>query len=144
MTDNAVAVASDHAGFFLKEQIVEELEQAGYDVVDLGTDSEDSVDYPDFGKKMAEAIESEKAERGVIVCGTGIGIAMAANRSKAVRAAVCHDVTSTRLARAHNDANVLALGARLIGTEVAKECLNVFLATEFDGGRHAGRVEKLS
>jgi len=144
MTDSPVAVASDHAGFFLKQQIAEELERAGHDVLDLGTDSEESVDYPDFGKKMAEAIESGKAERGVIVCGTGIGIAMAANRSKAVRAAVCHDVTSARLARAHNDANVLALGARLLGVEVAKDCVNVFLATDFDGGRHARRVEKLS
>jgi ribose 5-phosphate isomerase B len=93
---------------------------------------------------MVEAIESGKCERGVLVCGTGIGIAIAANRSKAVRAAVCHDVTSVRLAREHNDANVIALGARLIGTEVAKDCVNVFLATDFAGGRHARRVEKLS
>jgi ribose 5-phosphate isomerase B len=144
MKDSPVAVASDHAGFFLKQQLSEELKQAGYEVLDLGTDSEKSVDYPDFGRKMAEAIESGKVERGVIVCGTGIGISMAANRSRAVRAAVCHDVTSARLAREHNDANVLALGARLIGSEVAKDCVNVFLATEFAGGRHARRVEKLS
>jgi ribose 5-phosphate isomerase B len=144
MTDSPVAVAADHAGFFLKQQIAEELEQSGYKVLDLGTDSEESVDYPDFGFKMAEAIESGKAERGIIVCGTGIGIAMAANRNRAVRAAVCHDVTSARLAREHNNANVLAMGARLLGAEVAKDCVNVFLATDFGGGRHARRVEKLS
>jgi len=115
----------------------------GYDVLDLGCNGPASVDYPDFGRAVAEAVANGRAERGVIVCGTGIGISIAANRNPRVRAAPCHDETSARLAREHNDANVLALGARLVGPEVAKACLRVFLATEFAGGRHAARVAKL-
>jgi len=144
MAGASIAVASDHAGFDLKELLKRDLEQAGHDVLDLGTKSTESVDYPDFGKAMAEAIGSGKAERGVLVCGTGIGISIAANRNTKVRAAVVHDVTSARLSREHNDANVVAFGARLIGVEVAREALKVFLATKFEGGRHAGRVAKLS
>ena len=138
-----VAIASDHAGVALKGVLVEELRALGHEVLDLGTNGTDSVDYPDFGHALAETIASGRAGRGVAVCGTGIGISIAANRHAGVRAAVCHDVTSARLAREHNDANVLALGARLIGEEVAKECLRVFLATDFPGGRHVGRVAKL-
>lgn len=143
MTEKPLAVASDHAGFDLKSLIVEDLERQGYEVLDLGTHGPESVDYPDFGHALAETIASGKADRGIIVCGTGIGIAMAANRHASVRAAVCHDQTSARLAREHNDANVLALGARLVGTEVAKDCAKTFLTTAFAGGRHARRVEKL-
>jgi ribose 5-phosphate isomerase B len=112
--------------------------------LDLGTNSAQSVDYPDFGTAMADAVASGKAERGVLVCGTGIGISMAANRNPKVRAALVHDVTSARLSRLHNDANVVAFGQRLIGTETAREALKVFLGTEFEGGRHANRVAKLS
>ncbi len=115
----------------------------GHEILDLGTDGPGSVDYPDYGTALAESIASGKAERGVAICGTGIGISIAVNRHPGVRAALCHDETSARLAREHNDANVLALGARLIGVEVAKGCLRAFLETEFAGGRHAARVAKL-
>ena len=144
MPGGTIAVASDHAGFDLKELLKRDLQQAGHDVLDLGTNSTESVDYPDFGKAMAEAIGSGKVGRGVLVCGTGIGISIAANRSPKVRAALVHDVTSARLSREHNDANVVAFGARLIGVEAAREALKIFLATPFEGGRHAGRVAKLS
>ncbi|MBI3196178.1 MAG: ribose 5-phosphate isomerase B [Rhodospirillales bacterium] len=144
MAGATIAVASDHAGFDLKELLKRDLQQAGHDVLDLGTNSTDSVDYPDFGKAMADAIGSGKAGRGVLVCGTGIGISIAANRNPKVRAALVHDVTSARLSREHNDANVVAFGARLIGTETAREALKIFLDTEWAGGRHAGRVAKLS
>ncbi len=144
MSAQTIAIASDHAGFDLKELLKNELQGAGHTIVDLGTASTTSVDYPDFGKALARAIRDGQAERGVLVCGTGIGIAMAANREPAVRAAVVHDATSARLARQHNDANVMALGARLVGPEVARDCLRVFLETPFEGGRHAPRVAKLS
>jgi len=144
MTEKPIAIAADHAGFALKQTLIEVLAGRGLTVLDLGTDGPASVDYPDFGEALARAIETGRAERGVLVCGTGIGISIAANRNPAVRAALCHDGTSARLARLHNDANVLALGARLIGEEVAKDCLATFLDTEFEGGRHARRVAKLS
>jgi ribose 5-phosphate isomerase B len=144
MPGGAIAVASDHAGFDLKEILKRDLQEAGLEVLDLGTNSTQSVDYPDFGIAMADAVASGKAERGVLVCGTGIGISMAANRNPKVRAALVHDVTSARLSRLHNDANIVAFGQRLIGTETAREALKVFLGTEFEGGRHANRVAKLS
>jgi ribose 5-phosphate isomerase B len=144
MPGGAIAVASDHAGFDLKEILKRDLQEAGLEVLDLGTNSTQSVDYPDFGAAMADAVASGKAERGVLVCGTGIGISIAANRNPKVRAAVVHDVTSARLTRLHNDANVVAFGARVIGAETAREALKVFLDTNFEGGRHSGRVAKLS
>lgn len=144
MPGGAIAVASDHAGFDLKEILKRDLQEAGHEVLDLGTDSTASVDYPDFGKAMGEAIASGKVARGVLVCGSGIGISIAANRNPKVRAVLAHDVTSARLSREHNDANVIAFGQRLIGVETAREALQVFLSTEWAGGRHAGRVEKLS
>lgn len=144
MAGASIAVASDHAGFDLKELLKRDLQQAGYDVLDLGTNSTASVDYPDFGRAMADAIASGRVARGVLVCGTGIGISIAANRNPKVRAALVHDETSARLSREHNDANVVAFGQRLIGTETARAALKVFLNTEFEGGRHAGRVAKLS
>ena len=144
MPATPVAIASDHAGVALKGALIEELRALGHEVLDLGTDGPDSVDYPDFGHALAETVAAGRAGRGVILCGTGIGISIAANRHPGIRAAVCHDGTSARLAREHNDANVLALGARLIGDEVARECLRIFLATPFaGGGRHARRVAKL-
>ncbi len=144
MNKITVALAADHAGFALKEELRTELDQAGVEYIDLGTNSTDSVDYPDFGRAVAEAIAGGRANRGVIICGTGIGISIAANRISGVRAAVCHDATTARLAREHNDANVLALGARIVGGEVAKDCLHAFLSTPFDGGeRHQRRVKKL-
>ncbi len=138
-----IALAADHAGYELKTMLVEELRSMGHEILDLGTDGPGSVDYPDYGAALAESIASGEAERGVAVCGTGIGISIAVNRHPGVRAALCHDETSARLAREHNDANVLALGARLIGPEVAKGCLRAFLETEFAGGRHVARVAKL-
>ena len=144
MAAETIAVAADHAGFELKETLKRDLEAAGYAVLDLGTHSTASVDYPDFGKALADCIAAGRAARGVAVCGTGIGISIAVNRNPRLRAAVCHDASSTRLAREHNDANVLALGARLIGVETARDCLRSFLATPFAGGRHVNRVAKLA
>jgi ribose 5-phosphate isomerase B len=144
MPAETIVIASDHAGFELKESLKAELEARGFAALDLGTTNRDSVDYPDFADRVAGAIKDGRARRGVLVCGTGIGIAMAANRHRHLRAAVCHDVSSARLSRLHNDANVLALGARLIGVEVAKDCLGTFLATAYEGGRHDRRVAKLS
>jgi ribose 5-phosphate isomerase B len=139
-----IAIAADHAGYDLKSLLVPELKSLGFEVLDLGTDSRDSVDYPDFADALARAIERGQVKRGVLVCGTGLGIAIAANRHRAVRAGVCHDATTARLARQHNDANVLALGARIVGAEVAKDCLRAFLSTDFEGGRHTRRVAKMS
>jgi len=139
-----IAIASDHAGFELKAILKQELQELGFGVLDLGTETSASVDYPDYGRAAARAIADGRVARGVIVCGTGIGISIAANREPKVRAALCHDVSSARLARQHNDANVLAMGARLIGVETARDCLRAFLATEFEGGRHRSRVAKLS
>jgi ribose 5-phosphate isomerase B len=144
MAGATIAVASDHAGFDLKEILKQDLQAAGYAVLDLGTNSTASVDYPDFGRAMGEAIALGKAEKGVLVCGSGIGISIAANRNPAVRAVLAHDATSARLSREHNDANVVAFGQRTTGIEVAREALKVFLQTAFEGGRHAGRVAKLS
>lgn len=144
MPAETIAIASDHAGFDLKESLKAELAAKGFAALDLGTTNRDSVDYPDFADRLAVAIKEGRARRGVLVCGTGIGIAMAANRHRHLRAAVCHDVSSARLSRLHNDANVLALGARLIGVEVAKDCLGAFLTTAYEGGRHDRRVAKMS
>ncbi len=139
----AIAVASDHAGFPLKCLLADEMRAAGLEVLDLGTDGPGAVDYPDFGKAVAEAVTGGRASRGVVVCGTGIGISIAANRYPGVRAAVCHDISSARLSRQHNDANVLAMGGRLLGVETAKDCLKAFMETPFEGGRHQNRVDKL-
>ncbi len=138
-----IALAADHGGFALKQVLKAMLEQDGLAVLDLGTHSTDSVDYPEFGAAMAAAIAAGEAERGVLVCGSGIGISIAANRHPAVRAALVHDITTARLSRQHNDANVVAFGARVIGEDTAKDCLRAFLNTPFDGGRHSRRVAKL-
>lgn len=143
MTAETIAVASDHAGYEMKQQLAEELRGKGFEVLDLGAHGLDSVDYPDFGIALGKAIAEGRAGRGLLVCGSGIGISIAANRNPAVRAALCHDVTTARLCRQHNDANVLALGARLIGPETASQCLSAFLETPFEGGRHQRRVDKL-
>jgi ribose 5-phosphate isomerase B len=138
-----VAIGSDHAGVQLKGLLKAELAGLGYAVDDLGTHGGDSVDYPDFGTAVAQAVASGKAWRGVVICGSGIGISIAANRVPGARAALCTHGLMARLARQHNDANVLALGERLTGVDVAKDCLKEFLATPFEGGRHQRRVEKL-
>ena len=144
MTRTTIAIGSDHAGFDLKQVLAVYLAELGDDVLDLGTDGPASVDYPDFGAAVAAAVADGRARFGVVVCGTGIGISIAANRNPKVRAAVCHDHVTAEMSRRHNDANILALGARIIGVEVAKDCLRTFLTTPFDGGRHVGRVAKLS
>jgi len=143
MSRDTIAMAADHAGYPLKESLKADLVARGLDVLDLGTHSVDSVDYPDFAAKLATALKDGKAKRGVLICGTGIGISIAANRYAHVRAALCAEPVAARLARQHNDANVLVLGARLIGSEVARDCLSVFLSTDFEGGRHSARVGKL-
>jgi ribose 5-phosphate isomerase B len=143
MPNETIAIAADHAGIDLKSVLSEELRQAGFTVLDLGTNSAESVDYPDFADALVGALKGGRAGRGVLVCGTGIGISIAANRHKGVRAALCRDATDARLAREHNDANVLVLGGRTTGVEVARDCLKTFLATPFGGGRHARRVQKL-
>lgn len=139
-----IAVASDHAGYALKALLAADLAAAGHVVVDLGpADPETAVDYPDFGRACAEAVVGGRARFGVVVCGSGIGISIAANRVPGARCALVHDHLSARLARQHNDANLIAFGARLIGTETARDALAAFLQTPFDGGRHAARVDKL-
>ena len=139
-----IAIASDHAGFDLKAELRDYLIGLGHDVADLGPDTPDRVDYPDFGYKLAEVIADGTAEYGVALCGSGIGIAIAVNRHPALRCAMVSEPYSATLAREHNDANAIALGARLIGPDMAKACLDAFLAAQFAGGRHTGRVDKLS
>lgn len=145
MASDPIAVASDHGGFELKNIVIADLKSAGVPVLDLGTTSGESVDYPDYANALARALAEGKARRGVLLCGTGIGVSMAANRHKGIRAAVCRDVTDARLARQHNDANVLCLGGRTTGPEVARDVLRTFLSTEFEGGsRHVRRIAKFS
>lgn len=138
-----VAIASDHAGFALKEFLKEAFDSLDVAWVDLGTESSDSVDYPDFGYKLAEYVAAGKAPFGVAICGSGIGISIAANRNPKVRAALCLNPEMAALSRQHNDANVLCLGERLTPQEEALEILTAFLTTDFEGGRHAARVDKL-
>ena len=139
-----IAIASDHAAFAAKAELVGWLRGLGHDVIDLGPDHAASVDYPDYGYKLAEAIADGQATLGLALCGSGIGISIAVNRHPACRCALVSEPLSARLARTHNDANVLAMGTRLIGIEQIKACTEVFLATKFEGGRHQGRVDKLS
>ncbi|WP_054251492.1 ribose 5-phosphate isomerase B [Neofamilia massiliensis] len=138
-----ISIGSDHAGFDLKEQLKNYLEEEGYEVIDEGCYSHESVDYPDFGKKVGKRVADKEADRGLVVCGSGIGISIAANKVSGIRCALVSEPLSARLARQHNDANVLALGGRLTGLEMAKECLKVFLQTDFEGGRHQRRIDKL-
>ncbi len=144
MTARTIAIASDHGGVELKALLAADLAELGWSVLDLGTDGTASVDYPDFALKVADALAARLAERGLLICGTGIGISIAANRHAHIRAALVHDAFGARMARQHNDANVLVLGGRTTGPEVARDCLRIFLETPFEGGRHARRVAKLS
>jgi len=143
MSGEIIAIASDHAGIDMKAALKQSLEASGRGVVDLGAHSRESVDYPDIADALAAVMREGRAARGILICGSGIGISIAANRHRHVRAALCHDVTTARLGRLHNDANVLVMGSRTMGLEVAQDCVATFLATEFEGGRHARRVEKL-
>lgn len=144
MSQKPFAVASDHAGIELKRSLIKELEQRGVTVRDFGTDSSDSCDYPDFAHALARAIEAGEVERGMLVCGTGVGMSIAANRHPGVRAVVCSEPLSARMSRRHNDANVLCLGARVIGTDTALDILDAFLAAPYEAGRHAKRVAKIT
>ena len=139
-----IAIASDHAALEMKADLVQWLGEQGHEVADLGPHDGTSVDYPDYGYKLAQAIASGAAERGIALCGSGIGIAIAMNRNPAVRCAQVAEPLSAKFARTHNDANAIALGARIIGPEMAKACVAAFLAADFEGGRHTRRVEKLT
>jgi ribose 5-phosphate isomerase B len=138
-----IALGADHAGYALKDAIADHLPGLGRATLDLGTNSGDRVDYPDYGEAVGRAVASGEAALGIAVCGSGIGIAMAANKVAGVRAAVVHDVTSARLTREHNDANVLCLGERLIGVQTALDAVDAWLGATFEGGRHQGRVDKI-
>jgi len=139
-----IALAADHAGYLLKDELAQWLRDQGHEVTDLGTNGPESVDYPEYGARLAGAVASGDAERGVAVCGSGIGISIAVNREPKCRCARVDDPVSAQLAREHNDANVLALGARLIGSDMAKACVAAFIDTTFAGGRHQRRVDQLS
>ena len=139
-----IAFAADHAGYLLKDELARWLGEQGHEIIDLGTNGPESVDYPQFGERVAKAVASGEAERGIAICGSGIGISIAVNRNPKCRCARVSDPLSAELAREHNDANVLALGARLIGSDMAKACVLAFLDTDFAGGRHQRRVDLLS
>jgi ribose 5-phosphate isomerase B len=138
-----ITIACDHAGLSLKGDIKELLKKKGYEVDDLGTNSSESVDYPDYGHLMAQKIISGEAKRGILICGTGIGMSITANRYIGVRAALCSDSYSARMSRMHNDSNVLVIGGRVTGTSLAEEIVSVWLETDFEGGRHAKRLDKI-
>ena len=138
-----IALASDHGGFALKEAIKAHLTDRGYEVLDLGTHSEESVDYPKYGQACGEAVISGQADRGIVCCGTGIGISIAANKVKGIRCAHCADCLQAEMTRKHNDANMMAIGAGFTGKNMAERMVEVFLSTEFEGGRHERRVNKM-
>lgn len=138
-----IAIASDHAGVRLKRHIIDVLESEGRQVRDLGPASEESVDYPDFAHRLAQEVTSGEANAGILICGTGIGMSMSANRHPGVRAALCHDAFTAEMARRHNNANVLCIGARVLGVGVAEQVVRVFLEHQFEGGRHQRRAEKI-
>jgi ribose 5-phosphate isomerase B len=138
-----IAIASDHGGIEMKSALFGMLVKKGYDVLDLGTSETGSVDYPDYAFKLSRALIEGKASRGVLICGSGIGISIAANRFPQIRAALIHDALGAKLCREHNNANVIAFGGRVLGIETAQDCLNIFLNTDFEGGRHERRVAKL-
>ncbi len=139
-----IAIGSDHAGFDLKEEVGNHLRSCGHEVIDLGTHDTASVDYPDFGEAVGKSVSSGDTELGIAVCGSGIGICMAAGKVEGVRAATVHDVTSARLSRLHNDANVMCLGQRFTGVQVALDAVDAFVAGSFEGGRHSRRVDKIN
>ena len=143
MSSETIAIAADHGGVGLKRALVEVLRENGLDVLDLGTGDEASVDYPDYAEMLVEAISDGRAKRGILLCGSGIGMSIAANRHSGIRAALVHDAETARLCRRHNDANVLVMGGRLIDDETAIACLDAFLDTPFEGGRHQRRIDKI-
>ena len=138
-----ISMGADHAGFSVKEKIREYLESKGYTILDKGAYSEDSVDYPEFGHAVGNSVQSGESEKGIIVCGSGIGISMAANKIEGIRAALCTSAEHALMSRLHNDANVLAIGARMTDYDVIKDIVDIWLSTEFEGGRHSRRVKKI-
>ena len=136
-------IATDHAGYALKAYVKEYVLSKGHEIIDLGPDSADRVDYPDYAKKCANAVVSDAGSFGILICGTGIGISIAANKVTGIRAALCHDAYTAQMTRAHNDANILAFGERVVGKGVIESMIDAFCDTPFEGGRHAGRVEKI-
>lgn len=144
MEKRKLVLASDHAGFYLKNALVKLFTEAGYDVIDAGTDSADSCDYPVYAEKLCNILLNKEADLGILCCGTGIGMSMAANKVKGIRAACCSDIFSTKFTRLHNDANVLCLGARVVGEGLAWELAETFVNTEFEGGKHARRVNMIT
>jgi ribose 5-phosphate isomerase B len=139
-----IAIASDHAGYELKQKLLPFLTEFGHEIQDFGPDTADfSVDYPDFASHVAKAIQTKQADLGVVICGTGIGMSIAANKHQGIRCALCHDCYTARVTREHNDSNMIALGARVIGEDLAKEIMKAFLAADFEGGRHQQRIDKM-
>ena len=139
-----IAIGNDHVALELKNHIVKYLEEKGYEIVNFGTDSSERCDYPVYGKKVAEAVASGKCERGILICGTGIGISLAANKVKGIRAAVCSEAYSARLTRLHNNANIIAFGAKVVGTATAEMIVDEFLNNEYEGGRHQRRIDMIT
>ncbi|GLI53222.1 ribose 5-phosphate isomerase B [Thermodesulfovibrio yellowstonii] len=139
-----IAIGADHAGFELKELISQIVEEAGHEIIDMGTGSSCSVDYPDYAEAVAQAVSNGKAERGILICGTGIGMSIVANKFKNVRAALCNDLFTAKMSRLHNDANILCMGARVIGKGLAIEIVKTWLSTPFEAERHLKRVEKIN
>ncbi len=139
-----IAIASDHGGFDLKESVIAHLLNTGWEVDDLGPHSGDSVDYPDYGIKLAEAVAEKKVERGIVICGTGIGMSIVVNRYPGIRGTLCSDVFTAKLCRKHNDSNILIMGGRVIGRGLAAEIVNTWLNTPFEGGRHQRRLDKIN
>ncbi|GAQ94829.1 ribose 5-phosphate isomerase B [Thermodesulfovibrio aggregans] len=139
-----VAIASDHAGFELKQIISQMLKNKGYEVIDMGTESSCSVDYPDYAEAVSKAVSDGSVERGILICGTGIGMSIVANKFKNVRAALCNDLFTAKMSRLHNDANILCIGGRVVGKDLAIEIVNIWFNTSFEGGRHLRRLEKIN
>ncbi len=139
-----IGIGSDHGGYELKEHVIDYFKEQGIQYVDYGTNSEESVDYPDYGRKVGEAIRKKEVDRGIVICGTGIGISLAANKVKGIRCALCGDTYSARMSREHNNANALALGGRVLGRDLALEIVSIWLKTDFAGGRHERRVNKIN
>lgn len=138
-----VAIGSDHAGIDLKKDLVSLLNEMKIECIDFGTDSPQSVDYPDFGEKVSKAVSAGNVEKGILICGTGIGMSIVANKIPNIRAALCNDLFTAKMSRLHNDANVLVIGGRIVGRDLAKEIVRTWFSTEFEGGRHANRLNKI-
>jgi len=139
-----IAIASDHGGFDLKENVISSLQNKGWEIEDLGPSNTDSVDYPDYGVKLAHAIVEQKVERGILICGTGVGMSIVVNRFPGIRGTLCSDVYTAKMCREHNDSNILIMGGRVIGKDLALEIVDIWLKTEFEGGRHQRRLDKIN